>query len=125
MKTENICEKCNYKTTNKQHFSQHLLTNKHINGTAFQCETCNKQFNSLKRFKEHTNQCICLPRERFYVKMELDDTIRVPTYQDFSKIIEILTVLMTSEQLLDKKIETIKTQLDQIKRLTAVNELTV
>jgi len=59
-----LCEKCEYKTSNKKDFEKHILTRKHIDETNLKqkvpilvCE-CNKVFNSRTTLWRHKKKCL-------------------------------------------------------------------
>jgi len=51
------CELCNYNTDNKRYFNKHTLSQKHIlnEKKILTCIICNKNFDSLKQYKNHKN----------------------------------------------------------------------
>lgn len=60
-----LCEKCNFKTGNKNDYNRHLLTAKHKNRTnieqiehkALCCENCNKEYTSRNSLWYHKKKC--------------------------------------------------------------------
>jgi len=55
------CEKCKYYTNIKQHYYLHINTNKHKNcdenNKVFECEKCNKKFESNSGLWKHKKKC--------------------------------------------------------------------
>jgi autonomous glycyl radical cofactor GrcA len=55
-----VCEKCVYSTDNKQHFNNHLKSNKHNRVDSikiFSCEKCNKIYKSYTGLWRHNKIC--------------------------------------------------------------------
>ena len=65
-----LCEKCNFKTGNKNDYNRHLLTAKHKNRTKIEqvehkalcCENCNKEYTSRNSLWYHKKKCEKMPK---------------------------------------------------------------
>ena len=58
------CEKCSYHTNTKQHYDNHLVSNRHINDDikpntdiTFECKLCNKKYFSANGLQKHFKKC--------------------------------------------------------------------
>jgi len=57
--SEFFCEKCHYRTTNKQHFDNHNLSNRHTeenNELHFEC-SCHRRFKTQSGMRKHKKTC--------------------------------------------------------------------
>lgn len=111
-----LCEKCNFKTGNKNDYNRHLLTAKHKNRTniehleqkALCCENCNKEYTTRNSLWYHKKKCEKTQKTQKKSEKTPDDNAVT-----LKKMEEIMMIaFQQNKELVDKNMELAQKMLD-------------